>query len=158
MRSSKYTFFILAFLITALSACHKDLPANPNATSSSSTGGSTGTMALQFNGATYTASSITAVDSSAKLQIAGVVNNSTNIYVATKVGFTVGSYDIATNAAAATFTASGTTYTATSGTIIVTAVTSTSVTGTFSFITTNAAGDTTGTATNGSFQTTYISR
>ena len=153
MISPKYIVLALIFFVLALTSCHKDEPANSNSTTSSSTGN----MALQFNGTVYSAASITAVDSSGKLKIAGVVNNSTSIYIAAAGGFAVGSYTIASGSpASATFTASGTAYDATSGTIAVTAVTGTPIAGTFNFITTNASGDTTGTATNGTFQTTYI--
>jgi len=159
MISPKYIVLALIFFVLALTSCHKDEPANPNSGTSSSTGGSTGNMALQFNGTLYSAVSITAVDSSGKLKIAGVVNNSTSIYLAAAGGFSVGSYTIASGSpASATFTGAGTTYDATSGTIAVTAVTGTTIAGTFNFITTNTAGDTTGTATNGTFQTTYITK
>jgi len=155
MLSNKYIFPALTFLALALVSCHKDLPANSNPVNT----GSNINMSLQFNGNTYTATGITAVDSIGKLQLAGVLNNSASIYLAAPGGFQVGNYPIASGGAAATFTMGSTgVYNATSGAVAVTAVNGTTITGTFNFITTNAAGDTTGTVTNGVFQTTYISK
>jgi hypothetical protein len=153
MRSPRRIFLGLIFLVFAFASCHKDEPANP--TSSTST--SINKVSMQLDGITYTATSVTAIDTAGNFLMTGIINNDTAIYFTAKSGAKVGSYNIADDAAGVTFVAGGA-YTATSGTVVVSQVTGTTIAGTFNFITTNAAGDTTAVVTNGTYQTSYTTK
>jgi hypothetical protein len=89
------------------------------------------------------------------LQVIGIVNSTTSIYIVITGNLAVGSFDISSGAGAVTFTEGSTIYLGTAGTITVTSLTSSTIAGTFNFTGTNASSGSTGAGTSGAFKTTY---
>ena len=82
MRSPRFTFLGFFFLSLAFVSCHKDTPANPT----SSTGTISNKVSMQLDGVTYTATSVTAIDTAGNFLMTGIINNDTAIYFTAKSG------------------------------------------------------------------------
>jgi hypothetical protein len=149
MKNFKPTLLLFLFLgILGVSSCKKSSTKPQTAASS---------VSVKFNGTAYTATNITASYSKSQnaLQIVAINGNVTTYLVVTNVK--VGSFDLSTGGAAVTFSIGTDAYTATSGTLVITAFTSTTVTGTFQFVGTDLSSKT-GTGTDGTFNTGYTTQ
>lgn len=116
-------------------------------------------ISLKFNGTAYTSPSPNAryFRSQNSFQIMGNFGTKSAVYVVIPLNFKVGSFDIATNQAGTTFFTGANlqdTYMGTSGTVVITSFTSTTVAGTFEFASKHLSGIT-GTVTSGQFQANY---
>lgn len=149
MKSLKWAFLALTLFAFALNSCKKSSDNKPV----------TNSVALKFNGTAYSTSTITAAYSKGALQIIGTYVDGSTLYIAIPSNVKVGSFDLTTGAAAATFSTSATeAFIGDSGTITITSFTSTAVAGTFAFTGPDASNSHTGTATSGTFQTTYATQ
>jgi hypothetical protein len=147
MKSVKLACIAFALITLAFTSCKKSSDNKPPAGNS---------LSLKFNGTTYSTSNIVAVDSIGYFQLIGTISSTANIYMYVLGGFKVGSFDLASATRAVNFTSgTGNSYASTAGTITITSLTSTTISGTFNFTGTNNITGTTGAGTDGTFTTTY---
>ena len=144
---------MLAVCLLALNSCKK-----------SSTNPQTATnLSLKFNGTAYSYPSATASYNASQnaIQIIGNLNNADVIYVVIPQNLKVGTFDIASGGAAVTFSTSTTndqdSYIATSGSVVITSFTSSTIAGTFQ-ATCSSLANVAGTVTEGKFQLKYTSQ
>ncbi|GAC1300745.1 MAG: hypothetical protein NVSMB24_02070 [Mucilaginibacter sp.] len=148
MKKLVLLFSMAALCTLTFNSCKKSGVAAQTSASSS----------LKFNGTPFTFTATTAAYSKSN-NIIQIVdrNSSSNIYLVVTGGVKAGTFDIASGAANATFSASASaqdSYLGTTGTITITSFTSNTVAGTFQFSGDNQGG-TTGVVTEGKFQCTY---
>jgi hypothetical protein len=150
MKTMKWAFLALTLFAFAFNSCKKSSSNPPKASNS---------ISFKLNGTAYSASNITAVDSSGTLQVVGIINSTTDIDLVVISNLKVGSFDMASGAATALFISGASNdYEGVAGTLTITSLTSTTVAGTFSFTGTNIINNGTGTFTSGTFQTAYTTK
>jgi len=153
MKHIKFLSLLLMVSVLAFSCSKKSNPA-PAAAG----------LSLKFNGTLYTASGTTASYSKSQnaLQVIGTFGTTGSVYLAIPSGVKVGTFDLSGSAAAATFSNGADvnhTYLSTSGSLVITTFTSTTVAGTFQFTGGTATSPSTnGVVTEGKFQTTYTNQ
>jgi hypothetical protein len=153
MKQIKLEILLLLLCILALGSCKK---------SNTTPKASVQSIAMKFNGTAYSGSAPFASYSKSQnaLQVAAKLGAGTSVYLAIPSNLKVGTFDITKSEAASTF-ASGTalsdTYIGTSGSIVITSFTSTTVAGTFQFKGTNLS-SVTGDITEGKFQANYTTQ
>ncbi|MDB5124174.1 MAG: hypothetical protein JWP94_2303 [Mucilaginibacter sp.] len=152
MKKLVLLFSMAALCTLTFNSCKKSTVAAKTSASAS----------LKFNGTPFAFTAMTASYSKSNdvIQIVGRGNSSSNIYLIVTGGVKVGTFDIATGAASATFSASASlqdSYMGATGTVTITSFTSNTVAGTFQFSGDNQAGAT-GVVTEGKFQCSYTNQ
>jgi hypothetical protein len=153
MKQIKFFFLALTVCVLAFNSCKKS-STKPKVAAQS--------ISLKFNGTSYTSSTLFASygKSLNALQVVGTIGTTASVYLAIPLNFKVGTFDIASSQAAATFSNGANlqdTYMATSGSIVITSFTSTTVAGTFQF-TGSDMSNVAGTVTSGQFTANYTSQ
>src|ERR1700753_2713012 len=143
MKTIKYLFFISAVSIFLFCSCSKkNNPAPANST-----------VSLKFNSSSLSTSNITVSYASNTTTITGLFLGQSTVQLSIP-NPKIGTFDITTSGAAISFangTSSQDVYKANTGTIVVTSLTSTTISGTFEGTANNLGGDN-ATITNGHFQ------
>jgi hypothetical protein len=150
MQKIKHLFLMAVVCTVAFSSCKKDSkkPTTPVSTQS---------ISLTFNGTAFSSTAPVALYSKSQgiLLITGPFGTTAAISLSINGTIQAGTYDLTSGNALATF-ATGTNlqdvYTSDSGSIVITQLTSTTVSGTFQFTGTNFTNAATGTVTQGKFQ------
>jgi hypothetical protein len=146
LRSFRVATTLLAF--TALAACSKKDDATPTPTTTEG-------MSWTLDGNNVTASTAIAQTSSSDVTLAGATGSTGGVFL--DVPKTVGTYTLtSTSTASASYVLTPTQgssqfYEATTGSIVVSTVTATAISGTFTFTGTLSGGTATKTLTNGKF-------
>ena len=154
MKQKKFVFLMLAVCVLAFNSCKKS-STKPKVAAQN--------ISLKANGTAYSSATPIAIYSKTggTLLITGAFSATSTVVLGIGGITTTGTFDITSGTATASYV-TGTTlqdaYLGTSGNIVVTSFTSTTVAGTFAFTGTNLATAATETITSGQFSANYTSQ